>query len=145
MFFTCRECELQHLHISTREMNSSCSQQAVLICGIELKVLSMSQNCGGNNCRLYHNRPSIFYASWRLDIDKLLYSADSSEHTSDWRQYQFRGKRPSDSHRLMHPPDFFLHPLFHSSPPTRSLVKVRLKWKLFIFCNFAISDSWYLH
>lgn len=37
-------------------------------------------------------RPSIFYASWRLDIDKLLYSADSSEHTSDWRQYQFRGK-----------------------------------------------------
>ena len=83
MFFTGRECELQHLHISTREMNSSCSQQAVLICGIELKVLSMSQNCGGNNCRLYHNRPSIFYASWRLDIDKLLYSADSSEHTSD--------------------------------------------------------------
>lgn len=37
-------------------------------------------------------RPSILYASWRLDIDKLLYSADSSEHISDWRQYQFRGK-----------------------------------------------------
>lgn len=89
-------------------------------------------------------RPSIFYASWRLDIDKLLYSADSSEHTSDWRQYQFRGKAvwlPS----FDAPAWFYLHPLFHSSPPTRSLVKVRLKWKLFIFCNFAISDSWYLH
>ena len=49
-------------------------------------------------------RPSIFYASWRLDIDKLLYPADSSEHTSDWRPVS--GKRPSDSRRLTHPPDF---------------------------------------